>query len=161
MNILVHEQGGIRSIHSQVDFDSYCLDKKIITAAGGLVFNQHKELLMIFRRGHWDLPKGKVDPGETWEECAIREVIEETGITNLELIKFISTTYHTYEHNGSIILKPSHWFLMKTTSNQVLIPQREEDITEVKWVALSEISNHAEQSFGTIRDLLQLNELFT
>jgi 8-oxo-dGTP pyrophosphatase MutT (NUDIX family) len=116
---------------------------------------------MIFKRGHWDLPKGKVDPGETWEECAIREVIEETGITNLELIKFITTTYHTYEHNGSIILKPSHWFLMKTTSNQMLIPQREEDITEVKWVALSEISNHAEQSFGTIRDLLQLNELFT
>src|SRR5215469_11706824 len=68
--------------------------KKII-AAGGLVFNDKNELLMIFRRGKWDLPKGKLDEGESIEACAVREVQEETGL-NVELQSFIGLTYHEY-----------------------------------------------------------------
>ncbi len=60
---------------------------KPVTAAGGLVENEKGEVLLIFRRGKWDLPKGKLDPGETIEQCAVREVEEETGLKNIELKK--------------------------------------------------------------------------
>ena len=59
--------------------------KTKIIAAGGLVTNKHNELLMIFRRAKWDLPKGKLDEGESIEACAVREVEEETGIKNISL----------------------------------------------------------------------------
>jgi 8-oxo-dGTP pyrophosphatase MutT (NUDIX family) len=65
------------------------MKKKTIVAAGGLVFNENKELLMIYRRSKWDLPKGKLDEGETIEECAIREVEEETGVQQIILGKLI------------------------------------------------------------------------
>ena len=69
--------------------------KKII-AAGGLVLNEKNELLMIFRRNKWDLPKGKLDEGESIEACALREVKEETGLQKLKLEKFIDITFHDY-----------------------------------------------------------------
>jgi len=51
---------------------------------------------MIFRRGKWDLPKGKLDKGETLEQCAVREVREETGLKKIKLQSPLMTTYHTY-----------------------------------------------------------------
>jgi NUDIX domain len=55
-----------------------------LPAAGGCVFNEQQELLVFFRRGSWDLPKGKIDPGETPEQASVREVQEETGLVNLD-----------------------------------------------------------------------------
>ena len=52
----------------------------LVQAGGGLVRNEKKEILIIFRRGKWDLPKGKLDKGEKLEDCAVREVEEETGL---------------------------------------------------------------------------------
>ena len=92
----------------------------------------------MFRRGKWDLPKGKLDPGESLETCAQREVKEETGISHLELIRFLLVTEHEYEERGKLILKETHWWLMKTSGNQKLIPQTEEDITELKWIGPSD-----------------------
>src|SRR5206468_6844376 len=98
--------------------------KKII-AAGGLVFNDDNELLMIFRRNKWDLPKGKLDEGESIEACALREVKEETGLKKLNLIKFINTTLHKYSdpYLNEDVIKETHWFKMYAPDNQQLIPQ--------------------------------------
>src|SRR4249919_1544763 len=90
----------------------------IIKAGGGLVKNEKKEILFMFRRGKWDLPKGKLDPGESIEECAVREVVEETGLKKVELKHFLVTTYHTYTENGKHILKESHWYNMLSDSKQ-------------------------------------------
>ncbi len=127
---------------------------KIITAAGGLVINGNNEILMIFRRGKWDLPKGKLDKGESIEECAIREVEEETGLKNMTLSKKIITTYHTYNEFGKHILKESHWYKMKCSGEQQLIPQTEEDITEIKFVAPDDLKKYISNSFCTIEDVL-------
>lgn len=105
-----------------------------IIAGGGIVFNDNAEVLFIFRKGKWDLPKGKLDPGETIEACAVREVMEETGLQNIELQHFIGNTYHVYAEKGKSILKTSVWYKMYASGNQALVPQTEEDIAAIQWL---------------------------
>ena len=81
---------------------NYIMQLRIIQAGGGLVLNEQNELLFIFRRGSWDLPKGKVDLGETIEACALREVEEETGVKNLTLVDFLGITQHPVPSNEEI-----------------------------------------------------------
>jgi len=107
---------------------------KLVKACGGLVKNKAGEILLIFRRGKWDLPKGKLDDGETLQECALREVQEETGLMKIEIENEINTTYHTYVEFGKHILKESHWYMMLSKENENCKPQLEEDITEIRWV---------------------------
>src|SRR5664279_4497884 len=102
---------------------------KLVKAGGGLVKNKAREILLIFRRGKWDLPKGKLADNETLSECALREVTEETGLTQIEVDIEIGITYHTYVEFGKHLLKESHWYLMNTKKREPLIPQVEEDIT--------------------------------
>src|ERR1700759_1274699 len=113
--------------------------KKII-AAGGLVLNDNNELLMIFRRGKWDLPKGKLDEGEKIEECAIREVAEETGLEHLTLEEKIYDTYHIDVQNTEEMLKRTAWYKMKGTSADKIKPQKEENILEAIWVKQNELA---------------------
>ena len=127
----------------------------LIQAAGGLVKNENNEILMIFRRGKWDLPKGKLDKGESLEECAVREVEEETGIKKIKLTGPLLITHHTYHEGTKFILKESHWYNMKTKSNQPLIPQTEEDIHEIKWVKDEELKPYLKNTFPSIIDVLQ------
>jgi len=124
-------------------------------AAGGLVLNDRKEILMIFRRGFWDLPKGHIDEGETLEACAIREVQEETGIQALEIIKPLTITYHTYEQGAHHILKESHWYLMSTPADSQLIPQTEEDIEQIEWVASEKLEAYIAKAYPSIRNVIQ------
>ena len=126
----------------------------VIEAAGGIVQNKEKEILFILRRGKWDLPKGKIEKGESVEVAAQREIEEETGVTGLTLKKQIHTTYHTYKEFGKDILKISHWFYFISDSNQVLKPQAEEDITEVKWIATKDIKTPMANSYESIKELL-------
>ena len=130
----------------------------ILIAAGGVVLNDEEDILMIFRRGKWDLPKGKLDKGETLEQCAVREVEEETGLTGVELGNKIVTTYHTYTQFGKHILKESHWYKMKSNSGQKLIPQTEEDITEIRWVKRSELKKYTSKTYQTIIEVLDQQE---
>ena len=136
----------------------YCNMEKenrlLICAAGGLVENEKGEFLFIFRRNKWDLPKGKLDPGETLEECAKREVSEETGVNQLRILKFLIITYHDYEERGIAFLKESYWYHMKAEGNQTGVPQSEEDITELKWIAPTHFNIVQENTYPGILEVL-------
>lgn len=125
-----------------------------IHAGGGIVFNQAGEILMMRRLGKWDLPKGKIDPGETTEEGAIREVEEECGLNQLRIIRFFDNTYHTYKLQGHRFLKVTHWYKMETTFKGELVPQLEENITEVCYKNLNNIDLNSFDTYESIRQLL-------
>ncbi len=129
----------------------------IIIAAGGLVWNERNELLMIYRQDKWDLPKGKLDEGESIETCAIREVREETGLKEVILGEFIGVTKHEYLDRfiGAQAIKESHWYAMRANSNQLLNPQLEENITEIKWVKVEEIPNLLSNSYVNIETIIR------
>ncbi|SEW00567.1 NUDIX domain-containing protein [Chryseobacterium wanjuense] len=115
---------------------------RIIEAAGGVVNNPEGEILFIKRLGKWDLPKGKMEKGESREESAVREIEEETGLKDVELVQFINTTYHIYvERNGDKVLKCTHWFEMNFNGEDTSKPQIEEGITEVAWKNTAQIED--------------------
>lgn len=132
------------------------MKKKTIVAAGGLVTNDRSELLLIYRRGFWDLPKGKLDKGETIEACAVREVEEETGLTNVQLLKPVGITYHEYfdEWKQCDVVKETHWFAMYATGNQPLVPQQEEDIKDIRWVAQQDMPQYLQNTYINIADII-------
>jgi len=126
----------------------------MVEASGGLVFNKDGDILMIFRNGKWDLPKGKLEMGESVEECAIREVEEECGVSGIIIENKIKDTYHTYVLEGENILKKTYWYKMKTDYSAKLVPQIEEGITKVSWVDKDQISKKLKNSYGNISDVL-------
>jgi 8-oxo-dGTP pyrophosphatase MutT (NUDIX family) len=137
------------------------MNKPKIIAGGGLVLNDRGELLMIFRRGKWDLPKGKLDEGETIEDCALREVREETGLVNVERGELIDTGYHEYfdQYVNADVIKETHWYAMRARGEELLIPQTEEDITEIKWVSGDELATCLENSYPNVVDVIRKAEL--
>ncbi len=130
--------------------------KKII-AAGGLVTNKNNELLMIFRRGKWDLPKGKLDEGETIEACAVREVEEETGIKDLELGALLGITYHEYfdQYVNENVIKESHWYLMKAAGSTATTPQTEEDIEQIIWADEKTVNECLINTYSNIDEIIK------
>ncbi len=155
MYIIVHEPSGPIVFTQEQAWQSFLADRLIIEAAGGMVFNPKGELLMMFRRGQWDMPKGKLDEGETIDACALREVEEETGISNLRLCGKLQTTYHTYSFQNKTILKPSHWYKMESTGTEDLVPQIEEDITELRWVDKVEAAALSKKAYPSIREMIE------
>jgi 8-oxo-dGTP pyrophosphatase MutT (NUDIX family) len=132
---------------------------QILEAAGGVVFNAEDQLLAIYRRGSWDLPKGKIDDGETPGEAAVREVMEETGLQNVELTDFLHSTYHTYrDKKGRRILKPTYWYRMYTPERQ-LKPQADEDIEKALWVPFSDFLENYRPLYKSIESLLRQADL--
>jgi 8-oxo-dGTP pyrophosphatase MutT (NUDIX family) len=145
--------------HEDIDklFKSFRKHFDLITAAGGVVRNDDDHVLMIFRRGKWDLPKGKLDKGESIEDCAIREVEEETGIRHTSLAGTLMTTYHVYDEFGKHILKETHWFNMKSPGTQPLIPQEAEQITASEWASEDRIDELLNNSYQLVREILRTN----
>ena len=143
--------------HTDLDLLKKTFFKKftLVQAAGGLIRNEKDEILLIFGRGKWDLPKGKLDKGESLEECAVREVQEETGLEKVKLITPLLITYHTYHEGTRFILKESHWYNMKAEYNQSLKPQTEEDIHEIKWVKEEELQPFLQKAFPSVVDVLK------
>ncbi len=126
-----------------------------IDAAGGVAYNERGEILMIYRRGKWDLPKGKRDDGEQIEECALREVKEETGLKHLELGGKICDTYHIYSQYGEQVLKRTAWYKMSATSKDRLKPQKAENILEARWVREQDLGPLVEKTYEAIRAVLR------
>ncbi len=131
------------------------LEKEFVNvkAAGGLVVNKENQVLLILRRGYWDLPKGKLDEGESIPECAVREVQEETGLKHINLKNKLNTTYHVYAEKEKTILKSTDWFLMQSEDIS-LSPQLEEGIIMAKWASPIEASLLLKKSFPAIQALV-------
>lgn len=127
-----------------------------IDAGGGVVTNEQDDVLMIYRRGKWDLPKGKHDEGETIEECAVREVSEETGLNDLKLGEKICDTFHVYKQNNENLLKRTAWYKMQGTINEKPVPQEEENILEVRWVKSKELPEILNKTYEAIREVIQI-----
>lgn len=126
-----------------------------IMAAGGVVKNEEDEILLIFRKGKWDLPKGKADDGETPEQTAIREVKEETGLISLKLGAPILTTYHAYKEEKERFLKTTYWFEMTSSKSEKLIPQTEEKISDIRWVNIDNLSEYTSNTYPTLLPIFE------
>ncbi len=132
------------------------MNKKKIIAAGGLVLNEQKEILLIFRRGIWDLPKGKLDDNETIAACAVREVEEETGLQNITLGNFITKTNHEYFDKwiNEDVVKETWWYEMFASNNEQLIPQTEEDIEQIIWANTLTLQNCLLNTYPNIIEVI-------
>ncbi len=126
----------------------------IIKAAGGLVKNGNGDYLFIHRLGKWDLPKGKVDQGESMRKAAVREVEEECGIKVDYLGQKISTSYHAYTMRGELVIKKTNWYEMGVNKVPKLKPQLEEDITEAIWLGKDKLGKVRKNTYPLIKDIL-------
>ena len=128
---------------------------RLVEAAGGLVSNFARQWLLIYRRGYWDLPKGKIDAGESRETAALREVREETGLGALTLGAPLPTTYHTYrDGKDRRVLKPTYWYRMDTPETN-LFPQLEEDIEQAVWMSEKQFFSEKRAVYPNIKSLLE------
>jgi 8-oxo-dGTP pyrophosphatase MutT (NUDIX family) len=126
----------------------------IIRAAGGKVIHKNKKVLFIYRNDKWDLPKGRIEKNESLEKAAMREIEEETGVSNLSITRPLQTTYHIFKRNGKHALKETFWFEMKTNFNGALVPEKSEGITKVEWLDNSQIEQVLSNSYANIKVLL-------
>jgi len=143
--------------HSNLDelFGHVAQCFKYIEAAGGLVTLPDKRILIIERLGKWDLPKGKAEKGESLEETAIREVMEECGLkTSPQITGVLTHTFHTYHRDGKHVLKHTAWYTMRYDGDEKLYPQFDEDITQAVWLPKEQLNVVVENTYESIKQVL-------
>lgn len=133
-------------------FKHFCKIVRPIEAGGGLVRNKEGKYFFIFRRGHWDLPKGKLDPGENFAEAAVREVAEETGLKG-KIVQDLIMTYHMYIYKDAPALKVSKWFLMECEKDKIKL-QADEDIDEGRFIELDKAIDTLKPMYISIKDVV-------
>ncbi len=138
-------------------FDIIKSNYTIVEAAGGIVRREDGKMLAIYRRGKWDLPKGKVEKGEFYKQTAIREVQEECGLSNIEIDKKIAETYHTYTENGKKILKRTFWYDINLKANETPVVQTSEDITDYFWYDFQTLKDIMVNTFESLKDIFLLS----
>ena len=147
-----------RAVFSELDFEHGLEVLKaqfhLLRAAGGIVMSPQKRLLFIYRLGYWDLPKGKVEKGETVKSAAKREIMEETGIDGITNVGEICRTWHTYTETGKNILKETSWYAFSAKTESPLIPQEQESITEAKWIEINNLDEIRRNTYPSILDVL-------
>lgn len=128
----------------------------LIEAAGGVVVNGRGEWLMIRRNNRWDLPKGHVEAGESFDCCAEREIEEETGV-KAAVLRPLCDTWHAYffPKTQRWELKRTHWYLLRSTERGELKPQTEEGIVEVAWCTPNDVEHYLKESYPTIRRVVE------
>lgn len=140
-------------------FDSFVSNFRKVEAAGGIVTDSQQRLLMIFRRGKWDMAKGKLEAGEQIRECALREVSEECAL-DLEGLEITgeqpTTTYHIYRDPfvGDMVIKPTHWYVMRYSGSAELKPQIEEGIEKVEWLTKEQVKERLPLTHKTLVDII-------
>jgi len=133
---------------------------KYVEAAGGYVLNNLGQSLVIFRNGLWDLPKGHVEPGESIENAAVREVMEETGISEPKIVEKLTDTYHFYMYDNKppVVFKKTYWYLMSNEGNGKTNPQTEEGITACLWVDDGRIDELINKTHRNLKILFQFKK---
>jgi len=137
-----------------VDWCAFQKDFKVVYAGGGLVTNPNKEILFIYRSNVWDLPKGRVEEGESIEKTAVREVEEECGAEDLKLIEPLLITHHLFYMDNIQQMKITHWFLMEANFQENLKPQLEEGITKVLFKNKEEVQEAMKNTYANIKLVL-------
>jgi len=126
------------------------------TSAGGVVFRLEagRPLYLLIRDSYqnWGFPKGHVEHGEQPEAAALREVTEETGLSDLIIRGSIETIEWYFRFRGQLIHKVCHFFLMET-AEAATSPQRAEGITACRWTSFEEA--HSSISYANARDVLR------
>lgn len=140
------------------DFQRIFKKHKWIEAAGGLV-KRKKSFLLIKRNGLWDIPKGKIDKGEEIEAAALREVMEECGISGHEIVCPIVETYHTMKLRGKPAIKKTYWFEMEYAGRKATFPQHNEGITKAKWMSEEHLFAIRGRTYGSINEVLDVYKL--
>lgn len=133
--------------------DSFSNHLKIVHACGSCVINSNNDVLLIKRQGIWDLPKGKLEKNESLEECATREVEEETGVKS-SVTSFLINTYHAYDTYGELCLKVTHWY-NALYNGGVLKPQVEEDIEKIEWVSRVDLKKFRNKMYTSLLPVLE------
>lgn len=128
---------------------------KYIKAAGGLVKNRSGKYLFIYRKGKWDIPKGKMEGDENPSDCAIREIQEECGLPEMTVVGLLTSTYHTYWQGGKRYLKKTYWYRMESNYMGPLKPQLEEQITSVKWLTEAEMDVVRKNTFKSVLEVIE------
>jgi len=147
--------------HTKTDqlFQTFKSAFLIMDAAGGVVIRKNK-ILFIFRNGKWDLPKGKIDEGETSEHAAVREVGEECGISGHKIVKQLPSTFHIYRSpykktKGTWIFKETFWYEMEYSGEEAGFPQTEEGITELRWFSRDDLHEVWENTFENLKQIIE------
>lgn len=147
-----HNSAAVVTPDPEIAFAAFAAEFEPVAAAGGIVVNDRGEWLMIRRNGRWDLPKGHVEPGESMEVCAVREIVEETGV-RAEVVRPLCETLHAYWFGKTACweLKRTCWFELRSSACDVPVPQTEEGIAEAVWCARAAAGEHLKEAFPTIR----------
>ncbi len=137
-------------------FKNFKLFFTYIESAGGIIFNDKGEILFIRHTTVWDLPKGKIEKGETPEDAALREVKEECGLDDhLIIIQHLKDTYHIFIRNNKRFLKKIYWYKMLYRGNKEPQPLKSEGITEIKWVAPEDLDKIFDITYPNIISLVK------
>lgn len=152
----IHNRVTILTADPAAAFARFATEFAVVEAAGGVVINPSGAWLMIHRNDRWDLPKGHVEAGESYDRCAAREIAEETGV-EAEVLRPVCQTWHAYYFEPTMRweLKRTHWYLLRTTAPQSLQPQGEEGITEVAWCDRATVDHHLTESYPTIARVVE------
>ncbi len=138
----------------QEEVDRLFKDFDKVEAAGGIV-RRKKRLLFIKRNGIWDIPKGKLEDNEDLEICAVREIEEECGIVGPDIEGELGVTYHTYFYHGIPTIKKTYWYYLSYKGPKALVPQTEEGIEKVKWFKFKDLEKVRENTYQTIREVIE------
>jgi 8-oxo-dGTP diphosphatase len=119
----------------------------VVRAAGGVVLNEAGELAVVYRPKYddWTLPKGKLEPGESWEQAALREVEEETGLV-CDLRDELGSVSYTDRHGRPKTVR--YWRMVVRVGE--FQPNRE--VSELRWLPPAEAASQL--SFDRDREIL-------
>jgi len=143
------------SENSDIAWNEFKSNFKFVSAAGGIVKNEHGEILIIERNKRLDLPKGHIEKGELAKDAALREVAEECGLKDHKITSSNpKVSYHIYRLNGEWVLKKTYWFTMIASLEEKLHPQKEEGITNLFWLDIKVIEQRKDEFYSSLLDLL-------
>lgn len=137
------------------DFMETFREFKWIEAAGGMVKRKEK-YLMIKRNGLWDIPKGRIDKGESKEVACVREIEEECGVYSPVITRSLTETYHLFKFKGKAAIKRTHWYMLEYEGTKRTFPQIEEGITRAKWMDVEDILALRGKTYGSISHVIDV-----